>query len=133
MVEKVESGAANEGAVAADTLSPPFVAEKLYWCAGCGDLNPTTARQCPQCDTPSNPNTIVETVPATCPHCAGDRPFVPGQWFVDAQGQSLQSPEKYRGDCPHCAQSARSADEAKAALEKGQFPEWGTKSGKFYP
>lgn len=130
MVEKVdgivEDAPARAGAA-------PFTAEKVRVCWSCETVNRGDAAKCSTCGESLGPKSATETVPATCPHCAGDRPMVPEHTEVDADGHPYTTKEKYFGNCPHCAQTAGSANDAKAALEKGQFPEWGQKSSKFYP
>lgn len=128
MVEKVEDLVDDGRAQAAD--AHPFTAEKVKICAHCGATNAADATRCGQCGASTDDARTTSTVAATCPHCAGDRPMVPEQ---DDHGDTGTGADVYHGNCPHCGQTAKSANEAKAALEKGQFPEWGQKSNKFYP
>ena len=131
MVEKVEGVVEDGPAHAAD--AHPFTSENVQACNSCLAANPVTATRCGGCGqelTPKDSFTVA-TVPATCPHCAGDRPMLPKQ---DQNGFETGMPkDSYHGNCPHCGQTPGSADAAKAALEKGQFPEWGQQSSKFYP
>ena len=102
MVEKVEDAAGQAAASASDA---PFVSRAVKKCPSCGTVNAGDATRCGGCGGELS-NLHVDTVPAACPNCAGDRPFIPE--FLDAD-------EQYDGECPHCHQSEA---DAMAALEK---------------
>ncbi len=128
MVEKVQGEVDQVPAV-----STPFTTERVKVCQSCGAVNPASATKCHHCGDPLDTARTTNTVPATCPHCAGDRPMVPATEAGGTGEDTGTGGDVYHGPCPHCGQTEASANEAKAALEKGQFPEWGQRSNRFFP
>lgn len=128
MAEKV---VAEQDSAASATSGPLFASERLNVCPSCDTANPGGATRCSNCGGSEFPHGPIATVPATCPNCLGDRPFVPGQpsvGYTKADGTAAVSApidERYHGDCPHCSQTAAEAQSELKKLRGGDSSTWG--------